>query len=69
MLRLKERAIADLGAAILVECWVNKYVFQLSLFKYMLKSTLHLDNRHKSYRISEALGDDFRAKFRQKFAF
>ena len=30
---------------------------------------MHPDNRNKSYKISDALGDDFRAKFRKKSAF
>ena len=34
----------------------------------MVKVKICLDNRNKSYKASEVFGEDFRAKFRQKFA-
>ena len=58
--------IANLGAAIFVECWVNILCFSCVCLNNVI---IHLNSRNKSYKISEALGDDFRAKFRQQSAF
>ena len=59
--------MADPGVSILVSVGWTKMFVSGVLAKIHVK--IHHDNINKSYKTSEALGEDFRAKFRQKSTF
>ena len=50
-------------------CFLQTATFLGFLVQDIKLVGLNLDNRNKSYKISEALGKDFSAKCRQKSAF
>ena len=61
--------MADMGGCHLGECWARVNTDVCVSCAWLIHVKIHLDKRNKSYKISEAHGDDFRDKFRQESAF
>ena len=54
----------DQGAAILMIAWRRK----IAVSAGHIHITIHFDNRNRSYKTCEAIGEAFRAKIWQKFS-